>query len=168
MLVRDTLLPEFDHEMAMTRLALERAATLPARALEWRPHPKSFTLGELATHLSQLPKWGVSILRKDFHDLADTRPEPSALASMALVLATFDAHVRDVRAALVEMTDGHLLQPWALRRGGRVVLSVPRVSALRGFVVRHTVHHRGQLTVYLRMHDVPLPPLYGPTADEMM
>ena len=168
MLVRDTLLPEFDHEMAMTRLALERAATLPADALEWRPHPKSFTLVGLATHLAQLPKWGVSILTKDFHDLADTRPHVTALPSLTAVLDTFDAHVREVRAALVDMPDGQLLQPWALRRGDRVVLSVPRVSALRGFVVRHTVHHRGQLTVYLRMHDVPLPPLYGPTADEMM
>jgi uncharacterized damage-inducible protein DinB len=168
MLVRDTLLPEFDHEMAMTRLALERAATLPAAALDWRPHPKSFTLGALATHLAQLPRWGISILTKDFHDLADTRPDVTALPSLVAVLEMFDAHVREVRAALVEMPDGQLLQPWALRRGDRVVLSVPRVSALRGFVVRHTVHHRGQLTVYLRMHDVPLPPLYGPTADEMM
>ena len=168
MLVRDTLLPEFDHEMAMTRLALERAATVPPDALDWRPHSRSFTFGELATHLSQIPKWGISILTKDFHDLADTRPDRTALASIGLVIETLDAHVRDVRAALLEMTDGHLLQPWALRRGGRLVLSVPRVSALRGFVVRHMVHHRGQLTVYLRMHDVPLPPLYGPTADEMM
>ena len=168
MLVRDTLLPEFDHEMSMTRLAIERAATLPDAALEWRPHPKSFTLGALATHLAQLPRWGVSILTRDFHDLAESTPQVAALPSIAAVLDTFDAHVRTVRASLVEMTDGQLLQPWALRRGARVVLSVPRVSALRGFVVRHTVHHRGQLTVYLRMHDVPLPPLYGPTADEMM
>ncbi len=166
--VRDTLLPEFDHEMAMTRLAFERAAALPAAALDWRPHPKSFTLGGLATHLAQLPRWGVSILTKDFHDLAESAPQVSALPSIADVISAFDGHVREVRAALVEMPDGQLLQPWALRRAGRIVLSVPRVSALRGFVVRHVVHHRGQFTVYLRMHDVPLPPLYGPTADEMM
>ena len=84
------------------------------------------------------------------------------------MLDTFDGHVREVRGALVGLTDGQLLQPWALRRAEKIVLSMPRVSALRGFVVRHLVHHRGQMTVYLRLNDVPLPPLYGPTADETM
>jgi len=162
--VRESLLPEFDHETTMTRVVLER---LPEPAFEWRPHPKSYTLGALATHLAQIPHWGTSILTHDFYDLAaSTTREP--LASLSAVLETFDRHVTEVRGALVGMTDGQLLQPWALRKADKVVLSIPRVSALRGFVVRHLVHHRGQMTVYLRMNGVPLPPLYGPTADEMM
>ena len=162
--VRESLLPEFDHETTMTRVVLER---LPEAAFDWRPHPKSYTLGGLATHLAQIPHWGTSILTKDFYDLASsTTRDP--LTSLKAVLETFDGHVREVRSALVGLTDGQLLQPWALRRAEKIVLSMPRVSALRGFVVRHLVHHRGQMTVYLRLNGVPLPPLYGPTADETM
>ena len=162
--VRESLLPEFDHEMTMTRVVLER---LPEAAFEWRPHPKSYTLGGLATHLAQIPHWGTSILSHDFYDLA-TSTTRDPLTSLGAVLETFDGHVREVRSALVGLTDGQLLQPWVLRRAEKVVLSMPRVSALRGFVVRHLVHHRGQMTVYLRLNGVPLPPLYGPTADETM
>jgi uncharacterized damage-inducible protein DinB len=162
---RDSLLPEFDQETAATRRVLERA---PEAAFAWRPHPKSFNLGELATHLSRIPHWGALILKQDMYDLATGGPRKPALPTLAAVLEQFDANVREVRAALVEITDGQLLQPWLLRRGDRVVMSLPRVSAVRGFVVRHLVHHRGQMTVYLRMHDVSLPPLYGSTADEQM
>ena len=161
---RDSLLPEFDQETAATRRVLER---VPDAALEWRPHAKSFNMGELATHLSRLPHWGTLILKQDSYDLATSGPRSQALPTIAAILSQFDANVREVRATLVEMTDGQLLQPWTLRRGDRIVMSVPKVSAVRGFVVRHLVHHRGQMTVYLRMNDVPLPPLYGPTADEL-
>ena len=161
---RDSLLPEFDQETAATRRVLER---VPDAALEWRPHAKSFNMGELATHLSRLPHWGTLILKQDSYDLATSGPRGQALPTIAAILTQFDANVREVRTTLVEMTDGQLLQPWTLRRGDRVVMSVPKVSAVRGFVVRHLVHHRGQMTVYLRMNDVPLPPLYGPTADEL-
>ena len=161
---RDSLLPEFDQETAATRRVLER---VPDGALGWRPHEKSFNMGELATHLSRLPHWGTLILKQDSYDLVSSGPRGQALPTVAAILDQFDANVREVRAALVDMTDGQLLQPWTLRRGDRVVMSVPKVSAVRGFVVRHLVHHRGQMTVYLRMNDVPLPPLYGPTADEL-
>jgi uncharacterized damage-inducible protein DinB len=161
---RDSLLPEIDQEIAATRRVLER---VPDAALEWRPHPKSFNLGELATHLSRIPHWGTLILTREAYDLATSGPRAQALPSVAAVLDQFDANVREVRKTLVDMTDGQLLQPWMLRRGDRVLMSIPKVSAVRGFVVRHLVHHRGQMTVYLRMNDVPLPPLYGPTADEL-
>lgn len=164
MTVRESVLPEFDHETTMTRVVLER---LPQQAFDWRPHPKSYTLGELGSHLAQIPHWGTSILTQDFYDLASsTKRDP--LTTVGDIVATFDRHVREVRGALVTMADGQLLQPWALKKAEKVVLSVPRVSALRGFVVRHLVHHRGQMTVYLRLNGVPLPPLYGPTADETM
>jgi uncharacterized damage-inducible protein DinB len=161
---RDSLLPEFDQETAATRRVLER---VPDAAFEWRPHPKSFTMGELATHLARLPHWGTLILQQDGYDLATSGPRGQALPAVSEVLGKFDANVREVRTALVEMTDGQLLQPWSLRRGDKVLMSVPKVFAVRGFVVRHLVHHRGQMTVYLRMNDIPLPPLYGPTADEL-
>jgi uncharacterized damage-inducible protein DinB len=165
MTARESLLPEFDHETSMTRLVLAR---VPEAAFGWRPHPKSFDMAGLASHLAQLPRWGTSILTRDFYDLATSGPRTPSLPNVAEILATFDRHVREVRAALVEMTEGQLLQPWALRRGDKLVLSVPKISAIRGFVIRHMVHHRGQLTVYLRMNDVPLPPLYGTTADETL
>lgn len=163
--VRDSLLPEFDQEMAATRQVLER---LPEAAFTWRPHPKSYDLGGLATHLAQIPHWGSSILKRDTHDLAETGTRATALTTVAAVLERFDSHVKEVRAALVEMADGQLLATWSLRRGSHLVLSMPRIAALRAFVVHHSIHHRGQLTVYLRLQDVPIPPLYGPTADELM
>ena len=162
---KDSLLPEFDQEMAATRRVLER---LPEPAFAWRPHEKSYDLGGLATHLAQIPHWGSSILTHDAHDLAASGPPAAALTTVASVLERFDRHVREVRTALVEMADGQLAAPWALRRGSHLILSMPRIAALRAFVLHHTIHHRGQLTVYLRLQGVPLPPLYGPTADESM
>ena len=163
MAVKDTLLPEFDQEMAATRQVLER---LPESAFGWRPHPSSYDLGGLAAHLAQIPRWGSSILGRDDHDLAVPDSPVAPLTTVAAVLDRFDAHVRDVRAALVDMADGQLTAPWSLRRGAHLVLSMPRIAALRAFVLHHSIHHRGQLTVYLRLQDVPLPPLYGPTAPD--
>jgi uncharacterized damage-inducible protein DinB len=165
MSVANALLPDFDQEMAATRRVLER---VPESAFDWRPHPKSYCLGELATHLAQIPRWGTSILTRDSHDLASAGPRAPALATAAAILERFDQHVKDVRVRLVEMADAELQAPWTLRRGHAVVLSLPRIAAMRSFVLHHTIHHRGQLTVYLRQHDVPVPPLYGPTADETM
>jgi len=165
MAVKDTLLPEFDQEMAATRLVLER---VPDATLAWRPHPKSYDMGELASHLARIPRWGTSILTRDAHDLDTAGPRAAAFGSVADILGRFDANVREVRARLVEMADAELQAPWALRRGSHLVLSLPKIAALRAFVVHHAIHHRGQLTVYLRQNDVPLPPLYGPTADESM
>ena len=161
MAVKDTLLPEFDQEMAATRQVLER---LPETAFGWRPHPGGYDLGGLAAHLAQIPQWGSSILCRDDHDLAMPGASVAPLATVTAVLDRFDTHVREVRAALVEMADGQLLAPWSLRRGAHLVLSMPRIAALRAFVLHHSIHHRGQLTVYLQLQDVPLPPLYGPTA----
>jgi uncharacterized damage-inducible protein DinB len=162
---REALLPEFDQEMAATRLVLER---LPEAAFDWRPHPRSYSLGELGTHLAQIPHWGTSILMTEVHELAPSRPRGPALESVQAVLERFDRHVHEVRSRLVQMIDAELQAPWALRRDGHLILSMPRIAAIRSFVVHHMIHHRGQLTVYLRHHDVPLPALYGPTADEQM
>jgi uncharacterized damage-inducible protein DinB len=163
MSARDALLAEFDHEMAMTRHLLER---VPDGRLDWRPHEKSYALGGLATHLAELPHWGLAILQHDFHDLAEAGPPRAAKASTREVLELFDRHVAEVRRALLDTSDAQLMAPWSLKKGEHLILSIPRLSALRRFLLHHVIHHRGQLTVYLRLQEVPLPPLYGPTADE--
>lgn len=160
----DGLLPDFDHEMAVTRQLLER---LPEDAFPWRPHEKSFSLAALATHLAEIPRWGTTILDRDDYDMTAVAPGPrTAATSRAEVMTAFDRTVSDVRRAIVTRSDAELLAPWTLKRDGQTLLTMPRIAALRRFVLHHVIHHRGQLTVYLRLHDVPLPPLYGPTADE--
>ena len=160
----DTLLPEFDNEMAVTRRVLERA---PEAAFLWRPHDKSWTLGELCTHISQIPHWGVAILNHDGYDtVRDAGERSSAKASVADVLTTFDGFVTAARARLTSTTDAELMAPWALKRDGEIVMSMPRFASFKSFALSHLIHHRGQLSVYLRLQNVPLPPIYGPTADE--
>ncbi len=160
----DTLLPEFDNEMAVTRRVLERA---PEAAFSWRPHDKSFTLGGLCTHISQIPRWGVAILLYDGYDTATSAGTRNAeKTALADVLTTFDGFVKDSRAKLLAATDGELMVPWSLKRDGAIVMSMPRIAAFKSFAISHLIHHRGQLTVYLRLQNVPLPPIYGPTADE--
>jgi uncharacterized damage-inducible protein DinB len=166
MSVRNSLLPDFDHEMALTRHLLER---LPDHAFAWRPHEMSYALGGLATHLAQLPRWGNWILDHDSYDLAESgKSRATEKGSRAEVLELFDAHVAGVRRGLVEKTEAELLATWSLKRDGHLLMSLPRLSALRYFLIHHMIHHRGQMTVYLRMQGVPLPPMYGPTADEGM
>jgi uncharacterized damage-inducible protein DinB len=162
-MIREVLLAEFDHEMAQTRRVLERCPP----GFDWTPHARSFTLGDLATHLSRLPHWGERILSEDGYDLTrDSAPQPPSLGTLPAVLDALDRYVRIVRAALVASSDAELAAPWSLRRNGEALMTLPRLSAFKTFVVNHTIHHRGQLTVYLRLLDIPLPAIYGPTADE--
>ena len=127
------------------------------------------SLGGLATHLAQIPHWGTSILDRDGYDLVnDATAHAVEKRTRAEVLETFDRHRAEVRRALVNQSDAELMAPWALKRGGQTIMSLPRLGALRRFLLNHLVHHRGQLSVYLRLQNVPLPPLYGPTADEQM
>jgi uncharacterized damage-inducible protein DinB len=160
--IKDALLTEYDHEMATTRRLLER---LPDDKLAWKPHDKSMSFGELATHLTNLPFWGVAILTGDSYDLASGPPRPTAKQSRSEVLVAFDETIKRTRAAM-DKTDAEYLGMWTLRRSGQELFSLPRVTAFRSFVMNHIIHHRGQLSVYLRLNDVPVPPIYGPTADE--
>lgn len=164
-MIRDVLLAEFDHEMAVTRRLLDRC---PA-GFDWTPHPRSFTLGALATHLTRLPRWGEWILARDSYDLVvDHAPATPPFATLPEVLDAFDHSVRVVRAALIATSDAELGAPWSLRRNGTTLMTLPRMSAFKTYVVNHTIHHRGQLSVYLRLLDIPLPAIYGPSADEPM
>jgi uncharacterized damage-inducible protein DinB len=162
MAIKDGLLAEYDHEMGTTRKLLER---LPDDRLSWKPHDKSMSLGGLATHLANLPNWGQIILAGDSFDLADAPPPREACASRSDVLAAFEASTRATRNAM-DKTDAELMVPWTLKRGGQQVFTMPRIAVFRSFVLSHTIHHRGQLSVYLRLNDVPVPPIYGPSADE--
>ena len=162
MAIKDGLLADFDHEMAKTRLLLER---VPADRWAWTPHPKSMTIGALSTHIANIPVWGEMILTQTGIDLLTLPPNRSELPSRAEVLADFDAKVKRTRAAM-NKTDAELTAGWTLRRGDQQMFTAPRIAAVRSFVLHHIIHHRGQLSVYLRLRDIPLPSIYGPTADE--
>lgn len=166
MKLRDALLPEFDREMANTRKALER---IPEDKLGWKPHPKSQPMGWLGTHLANLPNWVVMTIDQDSLDLAPPGQPASrteAAESRAEILERFDSNVKAARAKLEQVEDEHLLKPWSLLSGGQTIFTLPKTAVLRTYVMNHIVHHRGQLTVYLRLNDVPVPALYGPSADE--
>jgi uncharacterized damage-inducible protein DinB len=162
MAIKDGLMAEFDHEIGTTRRLLERIVD---EKLSWKPHARSMSLGGLATHLSNLPVWGQLILTEPFYDLATAPPPQTELTSRAEILATLDDQAKKTRA-LLDKTDAELVALWSLRRGGLELFTMPRVAAFRTFVLYHTVHHRGQLSVYLRLNDIPVPAIYGPTADE--
>jgi uncharacterized damage-inducible protein DinB len=163
--IAESMLPEFDHETATTRTLLER---VPEAKAAWKPHAKSMTLGELAMHVSTLPRWAPIALKDtqfDTHPPGGQPYVPPPFESVSKMLAAYDEGVQASRALLVAATDPELMAPWALKTAGKTVFTMPRVAVFRSFIMNHAIHHRGQLSVYLRMCDVPLPSIYGPTAD---
>ena len=165
MSIVQTLLPEFDHEMANTRRLLE---VVPAGDAAWKPHPKSSSLGDLAAHIAMLPLWATLVLQRPELDLGS--PANASIAQIpfttaAALLEQFDRHVREARAVLASVADAAMGETWTLKNRGTTIFSMPRAAVVRGFILSHLIHHRGQLSVYLRLRDVPLPSLYGPTAD---
>src|SRR5262249_12382021 len=158
--ISQSLLPEFDHEMASTRNTLER---VPEDKLAWKPHPKSGSMGWLAGHLSNLPGWAVMTIKQDSLDLSPDGkpPQPQPVPkSQKELLATFDKNVAEARAALAGADDSALLKPWSLLKTGQVLMTMPKIACLRGFVMNHIIHHRAQLGVYLRLNDIPVPAIY--------
>ena len=156
------LLAEFDQEMASTRKVLER---IPMDKYDWQPHTKSFSIGKLATHLAQIPGWGTVTAQTSELDFAQPFEQPNPRTTEEL-LAFFDQNAAEARTALAGMSEEELDKPWTLRAGERVFFTSPKAMVLRSFVMNHLVHHRAQLTVYLRLNDIPVPALYGPSADE--
>jgi len=164
--IAESLLPEFDREMGLTRRVLER---VPDGVFAWKPHEKSMTLGRLAEHLAELPSWlRVSIVESGI-EMSAGRPEGyQSPATRAAVVELFDRNAADARAALLGRTDAELMAPWTLKAQGKEVFTMPKAVVIRGFVMNHIIHHRGQMSVYLRLHNVPVPSIYGPSADEAM
>jgi len=166
MKISEALLPEFDQEMGNTRNTLER---VPDDKLDWKPHPKSFSMGSLATHICGLMGWTVDIFKNDSFDVAPVGAPPykdEPAKSQKELLDRFDKNVKAARTSIADASDEHFMKNWSLLAGGNTLFTMPRVVCIRSFVMNHAIHHRAQLGVYLRLNDIPVPAIYGPSADE--
>jgi uncharacterized damage-inducible protein DinB len=166
MALSEALLAEFDQEMTNTRTTLER---VPDGKFDWKPHEKSGTMGWLAGHVAGITGWMVDTIDKDSFDMAPNgvqmQPPPPPKTRKEL-LELFDKHIANARHALAGASDPHLLKPWSFLNNGQVLFSMPRIACLRTWVMNHLIHHRAQLGVYLRLNNIPVPAIYGPSADE--
>lgn len=161
MRLADTILMEIDQEAQTTKRVLER---IPEDKLAWKPHAKSFSLGQLALHIASLPGSVAAAAVPDSMEAPNfSQPEPQ---SRKEVLDTFSASLVSAKETLKKMDDARLMSMWSLTKNGKVLMAVPRIGFIRSILMNQTYHHRGQLTVYLRMLDVPVPSIYGPSADE--
>jgi uncharacterized damage-inducible protein DinB len=160
--ISQAILPEFDQEMANTRKSLER---VPEDKLSFNPHTKSMALGALATHVATINQWAEAIFGQESFDVSTVPPNPE-LKSRAELLAAFDKSTSTARKAIADSTDAHFMKPWTLKAGDNTIFTLPRVAVVRSFLLNHGIHHRAQLGVYLRLNDVPVPSIYGPSADE--
>jgi uncharacterized damage-inducible protein DinB len=156
------LLPEFDHEMATSRTVIER---VPEDKYGFKPHEKSMTAGRLASHIAEMPNWATTGITQDSLDLAGGY-KPFEAASKAELLAAFDKATAGARAAIAGASDETLFSNWSLKNGGTTLMTMPKIAVVRTFVMNHIIHHRGQLSVYLREMNVSVPSIYGPSADE--
>ena len=161
MSISQSLLPEFDHEMATARKCIER---VPEDKFGWKPHERSMAMGHLASHIAEMPAWAVSGLKQDSLDMAGYKPWTAT--NQAELLATFDKNVAAAREAIASTDDATYMKNWALKAGDKELMTMPKIVVVRSFVLNHVIHHRGQLSVYLRENNVPVPSIYGPSADE--
>jgi uncharacterized damage-inducible protein DinB len=164
--IRDMILPEFDREMATTRKTLER---VPEGKSDWKPHDKSMSLGRLAGHLAELPGLGaraIELESLDFRPPGAPPRQPFVMDSRKALLEVFDKNVANTRAGLAAASDEALMKSFTLINGGKELFKMPKIAVVRALVVNHVIHHRGQLSVYLRLNDVAVPSIYGPSADE--
>jgi uncharacterized damage-inducible protein DinB len=164
MKISELLLPEFDQEMATTRRVLER---VPEETFGWKPHDKSFSMGDLASHIANTVGWTDPTMNQTMFDLGTVSMEEmtKAAKSRAELLSWFDANVTSARAVM-DKPDADYVIPWTLKHGDKVFFTLPRYNCMRSFVLNHIVHHRAQLGVYLRLNNIPVPGAYGPSADE--
>lgn len=163
-MISQSLVPEFDQEMKSTRKVLER---VQAEKFGWKPHDKSFAFGSLAAHVANLVSWGTTIMGSDELDIGGSFTPPQ-VESTQDILDMFDKNVADTRAALAQGSDEDFMKPWTLRKGDHEIFTLPKVAVVRSMVFNHIIHHRGQLSVYLRLNDIPVPSIYGPSADEQV
>ncbi len=163
MAIKDALLPEFDHEMGTTRRVLER---VPDDKMVWKPHQKSMSLGRLATHLAEVPGWVAGIVQESSFNMESGKYVPAELKTREEILSLFDKNVANARGQIASRTDAEFMAPWTLKRDGHDMFTLPKAGVFRSFLLNHLIHHRGQLSVYLRLNDVAVPSIYGPSADE--
>jgi uncharacterized damage-inducible protein DinB len=167
MTIGQSMLAEFDQEMQNTRKTLER---VPDDKWNWKPHDKSGTVGWLAGHIATLPGWATMTIRTEEFDYAPvggkSSYQPPKTENRKDLLAAFDKESAEARAALASVSDEEMLTTWKLLAGGQEIFAMPRVAVIRGVVMNHLIHHRAQLGVYFRLMGVPVPGLYGPSADE--
>lgn len=166
MSIAESILPEFEQEMAGTRKALQR---IPDDKLDWKAHPKSNTIGWVSAHLAEIPGWVEGTLTQNSWDINPVGGEPyksPTATSRQQVLDLFDKNVAAARKAIASTADDAFMQPWSLLSGGNPIITMPRLAVIRTFVVNHAIHHRAHLCVYLRLNDIPVPALYGPSGDE--
>ena len=162
----ETILPEFDQEMASTRKVFER---IPDDKLDWQAHPKSHTIGWNANHVADMLNWLVVTLTTPSMDVAPVGGQPyqlPKLTSRREILDLFDRNVAAARKAIAAVKDEEMGKTWSLLKAGKPLFSMPRAAAVRGFVLNHIIHHRAILCVYLRLNDIPVPGMYGPSGDE--
>jgi uncharacterized damage-inducible protein DinB len=162
MALNQALLPEFDNEMATTRKLLER---VPDDKLGWKPHDKSMSMAKLATHVATLAGFVPPILGQDSFDIRNAPPNPD-LGSRREMLEAFDKRTAEARKFIAEASDEQFMKPWSFYADGKPLFTLPRIAAVRSFFMNHSIHHRGQLSVYLRLNNVAVPSIYGPSADE--
>jgi len=166
MKISDLFLPEFDQEMVTAKNTLER---IPEDKLSWKPHPKSMPLDRLAGHVAELAGWAVPAIEQDYLDfMPPGQPpfQPTIATSRKQVLEIFDKNREASRRSIAGASDEHLMKNWSLLRAGQTILTMPRFAVLRSFCINHVIHHRAQLGVYLRLNNIPVPAVYGPSADE--
>lgn len=163
MSISQMLLPEFDSEMENTRKLLDR---VPDGKFDYKPHEKSMTLGRLASHVAELPSWAKMTIETEVLELQPGM-QPALAQSRQELLAMFEKSVAEARSAIAAASDDELGKTWTLKVGERTIFSMPRAAVLRGMVMNHLIHHRAQLGVYLRLNEIEIPGMYGPSADEM-
>lgn len=162
----DVILPEFDQEMANTRRVLER---VPENRLDWKAHPQANTIGWVSSHLVEIPGWVEGTLTSDTWEIAPVGGEPYKMAILTCrdeMLRNFDAHVSAARKQIASTSDEEFNKSWSLLMGGQPVITMPKLGVIRTWVLNHTIHHRAFLLSYLRLLEIPVPGMYGPSGDE--
>ncbi len=163
-MLNQSIIPELQHEAAQTRKMLEK---VPAEQFDWRPHQKSMSLKGLGGHVAELPGWVTMAIKKTELDFSTFDYKPYQAQSTEDLVAYFEKNVQEALEALQAATDEALMEPWSLRNGETIYFTMPRIAVIRSMALNHLIHHRGQLSVYLRLLEVPVPGMYGPSADEM-
>ncbi|GAK60591.1 DinB protein [Candidatus Vecturithrix granuli] len=161
----DPIIAELQHEAVTTRKLFER---VPDEQFDWQPHQKSMSVRNLTNHIAQIYNWCGYIVNQDELDIATAQFERKMAGTTQELLALFDENVANAVALLKKQDEQHVLKTWTFRNGAQVMFALPRMAVIRTMVLNHGIHHRGQFSVYLRLLNIPLPPMYGPTADEPM